>query len=472
MLEYIIYLSPLAVLFGGIFLFSFYNYKQDEKNRCFKISRILLSVSLLLTVIFYNKPMLPDVTAANRFTLLFQVLLYGGALMLLYLSRRWFVAMKLSGYRFCYGVLLAVLAGDLLIVSRHLTLTLGAMVLLLFCHYMLLKNADQQKQWSFDMRVYVTSALICTLLLLAAAAVLYWQCGTLDYKQLYVYLSVAVQNVYVYAAAAVLIFGFMFLLCLAPLHYCFTEMMGKAILPVFAYFILVPTAAYWGGFIRLHLRVLASQSGSLQLIYMGIGLLSIGVGAVGACSGKNIRKILAYSSVYHLGIVFLLLQHFTPQAAQSAFIYWLTYMLAMLGICTALFSLKIKGEYLFWQNDLAGLAYRHSYVAAMLTLFLFSLLGLPPLAGFLGIFTVLNSLIGQLHFYQVIYVLLMMLVIGYAYIQLIKTMYFEDAKETFDRADMGLYTIMLAVVLIMALLLVEPHLLWNKFDFMIEAVMQ
>ena len=146
MLENFIYMLPIIILLLGIGMFSVVNFKEDKNSKCFRISRTVLALSFVLTVIFYNKPLIVGITSANRYLLFFQTILYGGAFLILYLSRQWFSGAKISGHRFCYGVLLMVLAGDLLIVSRYLALTAGAMILLMFGHIWFLRDSSNKKQ--------------------------------------------------------------------------------------------------------------------------------------------------------------------------------------------------------------------------------------------------------------------------------------------------------------------------------------
>lgn len=470
MIESFIYLSPLIVLVFGLIIFAVKNFQNDEQMQCFKICRNVLSISFFLTVIFYNRPMFVSITSANRFTLLFQVITYICSLAVLCLSRKWFTTMKSSGHKFCYCLITSVLAADLMIVSRNLLLTLGASFLMFFSNFLMMKNAENKKDLSINVRVYLISALCFLLLMCGGIFILYLLCESFEYAAVFVYLETWQHDILVFIASSMLILGFIFMIGLAPLHFCFTETLGKVMLPVFAYFMLVPIGSYWAAFIRLNIKMLSPLTNELQLFYVAIALLSVGIGAIGTCSGQNIRKIMAYSAVYQWGIIFLMLQHFMPDAANIAFVCLVLYLLAMYGVCICLFSLKIKGEYLFMLNEFSGAACKRPYVSAMLLVFLFSLLGFPPLPGFLGIFSVLNNLSINGHYYQLVYLLVMMLFIAYAYLQIIKTFYFEKSQNSFDRADWGSYALLCLQAIIMTIITLKPHFLLEDLNFMMEAV--
>ena len=115
MLESTIYLSPLIVLLSAVFILMFSEHGEDEQYACFKFSKIMMLLAFALTIIFYNKPLIADITSGDKYTALFECLLYSGSLALLYLSRKWFASMNVSGYMFCGGIFVALLFGSLLI---------------------------------------------------------------------------------------------------------------------------------------------------------------------------------------------------------------------------------------------------------------------------------------------------------------------------------------------------------------------
>jgi NADH-quinone oxidoreductase subunit N len=459
MLEHLIYLLPLLVLLGGIIFYALVNFKQDETSKCFRFSRILLVSGLALNVIFYNKPMIAEITSANRLTASFIVLLYIEALVIVYAARKWFSNMKQSGGQFCYMLLLGVLAGSLLIVSKNLALTTAAIILFVWGNYGMLQKTDNSKQTVETNRLYLGVATTCITLFVVALILVYKFCQSFDYVDIALYLANSPHTATVFAIGAILVLGYMFLFAAAPLHYWLTEVSGKMTMPVFAYFMLIPNIAYLLSFIRLNLRVLQPLNSELQLFYVGVAFMSMFVGAVGTCSSQNIRKIFAYISVYYIGNVFLVLQHTTPVAAQAVIIYWIVYLLAMTGLCLTLFSLKARGEHLLVLNEFSGVVYKCPLVAITMIFFMFSLLGFPPFTGALGLFAILNNLAAQNHFYCLLYVLLTLMMTGYAYLHIIRTLYFEDSRNNFDRADFGLSCLLVILTGLMIYLVLQPQYL-------------
>lgn len=468
MLENLIYFSPMLVLLTAFFVLMFGD--REEEYNCFRFSRVMLMLGLILTIIFYNKATLPNWTVGNKFSWLFDMLLYGYSLALLYPSRKWFVSMNMPAYTFCGCLMLTVLSGSLLNCSVNLALTGGCCIILMLSNYMMLRFAANKKETNLESNIYLFLVLISVLIFAVGTIWLYRQSGSLMYDDLRAYLEANRNGVWAFAVAAGIICVFLFLLAVAPLHFWLTETLGKTILPVFAYFIFIPIIPVLAGFIQLNVLAFAPLLGHLRLFYIAVALLSVSLGAIGACCGQNIYKILACSAVYHLGFLFMPMSKFSQNGVNSGFLYLFAYLLSMYGICVCLFGLKKKGEYLSLLSDFDGAAYKRPYISAMLTIFLFSLLGLPPFLGFLGVFSVLNYMAMYHHFYQLLYMLAMMLIVSYSYIQIVRNLYFDDRKAAFDRADSGIYTAILLIAGLMIVGMLQPHYLIIDFRAMLETI--
>lgn len=470
MLESIIYLSPLIVLLSAILMLMFPEHTEDEQYGCFRFSRLMMLLAFLLSVIFYNKPLIASITQGSHFTLLFEGLLYLSGLSLLYLSRKWFASMNISGYVFCGGIFIALLFGSLLIRSENVLLSVICCIFMIIGNYVMLRAASAKRETSSSDMIYLVSAVFCILMMISALLVFYNYSADFDYSSVKEMLEKNLHSPILFGACAAVILTLMFMIGIAPLHFWFTETLGKTILPVFAYFMLVPVCAGWAGLIRINIEVFAPVSDSLHIFYKTVALSSVVIGALGACSGQNIRKILAYSTVYHWGIIFLVMQSFSLNAVNTGVIYMLVYFLATYGMCTCLFGIKVKGDYLSMLSEFAGAAYKRPYISAMMTVFVFSLLGLPPFLGFFGVFSALSYLAKHDSFYQFGFILLMMIVLSYAYLQIIKNLYFEKSEENFDRSDAGIYTAILLNCLLMIVIMLKPHYLMHDVAVMIASV--
>lgn len=472
MIENFIYTSPLLLLAGALIFLLMEKREPENAGNIFRATKLYMLISFSLTAVFYNKAGFEPYMRAGLFTLPFQILTYLGGFSVILLSRKWYTGLNVSGYTFCTGLILSLLCGNILILSNNLGLTSTALFGLMGSQTLLLYHAERKKETSLSVLVYTAGAAGTTILLLAGCLYFKLNAGNLDYNTLAGYIQKHPWDLYSYAAAYMMLIAFLFVFGQTPLHFWFTESMGLVILPVLTYFMLVPVFACWAGFIRLNILAFGSLQNQLEIFYHIIAVFSLVIGALGSCSGKNMRKTLAYSTVFHLGIILLIIRSFTPEALNGAFIYLFSYLLAMLGICTSLYGFKIKGEYLFMLSDFEGAAYKRPYLCALMTVFLFSLIGFPPFLGFLGLFSVLNNLIGQHNFITLTILLTTLIIISYSYLQIIKTMYFENSKDNFDRVDTGIYMALWLNTALMIFIMLQPRWLVQDLDLMLEDIFQ
>ncbi|MDO4162108.1 MAG: proton-conducting transporter membrane subunit [Pseudomonadota bacterium] len=472
MIENLLYFSPFLILFAGALALFFCHWQDISVSWSFRLAKIFTVLGWGTSIIFYNRSALPDIMNANLFSALFSGLMFAAICATLFLSRKWYASMNMSGSAFCCGLLISAIGGMTLALSEHLLLTAAGIILLLAANYILFLHADKKKEIYLSYRLYFSLAVLVLFFLLGAVLFLFWQTNNLSYSVLGEFFTADANRISVFAAAIVLVLTFVFLLGLSPLHFWYTETAGQIILPVFTYFTLVPVGICWAAFIKLNAGVLSALEPNLSFLYQGLAVSALFIGAIGACSGKNIRKIFAYSTVYQQGLIFLMLQRLSPDALNTAFLYLVTYLLAMYGVCTCLYGLKNKGEYLFMLSDFEGASFRKPYISATLTVFLFSLIGFPPFLGFLGLFSVVSDLVLHNNFYQLFFVLTALIILAYAYLQIIKTLYFEDSNIAFDRADRGIYTAIMLIVLLMIVFMLHPHFLAQDTEEILESILR
>lgn len=471
MIESILYLSPFGIMGGGVLLLLLCYLRESSTGVSFRLAKIFTVIGFGASVIFYNRSAFPEMMQANYFSLMFLVLMFAAMCATLFLSRKWYSSMNISGSLFCCGLLLSGFAGLLLVMSENLGLTFCSIGGLLVANYLLFIHADKKKEVYVSSRLYALSALTVWALMTGITVYLGSQNADLTYASLETYFENNTESGMVFAVAAAIVLVFVFLLGLSPLHFWYTETTGQIVLPVFTYFTLVPVSVYWAAFIKLNIQVFAPVEPRMSIFCQGLALLSLFAGAIGACSGKNIRKIFAYSSVYHQGIIFLMLQRLSPDALNTAFVYLVVYLVAMYGVCACLFGLKNKGEYLFMLSDFEGASFKRPYISAALSIFLFSLIGFPPFLGFLGMFAVFSDLVLHNNFYQLAALLTALVILAYSYLQIVKTLYFENSNIAFDRADRGIYAAVLLTILLMIVLIVQPHFLMQDLEWILEGAL-
>ncbi len=154
-------------------------------------------------------------------------------------------------------------------------------------------------------------------------------------------------------------------------------------------------------------------------------------GAVAAIGQTNLKRLIAYSSIGHIGYALAGLATGTNEGIQSSIIYITIYILMNLGLFSCLLMMKRNDEYYEDIHDLSGVSKNHPLLALSLLVILFSLAGIPPLAGFFAKFYIFKSVIEQSMYFLAIVGLLSTVIAAFYYLRIIKIIYFDKEKEKF-----------------------------------------
>jgi NADH-quinone oxidoreductase subunit N len=192
----------------------------------------------------------------------------------------------------------------------------------------------------------------------------------------------------------------------------------------------VPKFAAIMAFIRLLMQPFSSFFHYWQIMIAGLIVASVIIGALGALMQQHLRRLLAYSSIGHIGFVCLGFMAGEASAIISIVLYMIIYMITLVGIFATLLQLHARGHGIELMEDLAGLNHSYPYHAFILATLLFSLAGIPPLAGFWVKFYILQSAVAAGWYGLSITVVLAGVVSAFYYLRLIKVMYFDGAVDT------------------------------------------
>ncbi len=400
--------------------------------------------------------------------MLFKVIVYLLLLGNMYISLKWFLGDDRPSFRFYFLIVLmqllliaAVSAEDLLVFMLFLQ---GGVLLT----YLLMRTELDPDEAYPEIRRFGVIALIYAGIGLAGVWGLFSLSGSFDFGAVSAYLKVHQQEAAVFAACAMILVSLLFVLGVAPFHFWMSGAFSEAILPVSGYLSIVPLFAYYACLLNLVSGVMMPVYPLLRPAIEVFAVLSVVIGAVGANGENNVRRLFVYSRIFVIGVVLSVLLTFSSAAGFSGFVYLLVSMLALTGIYTVFYAFKSKGDYLSDLNDIAGLAESKPYLAAAVLLFMTSLLGFPPLIGFLGMVIVVNHLV-DLHSYGLLLTVIFgILMMASAYLRVIKVMYFDSKHRGFDRVDRGIYVILLADVVIIVALLLSPRELLGAVEQMLR----
>ena len=236
MIESILYLSPFGIMGGGVLLLLLCYLRESSTGVSFRLAKIFTVIGFGASVIFYNRSAFPEMMQANYFSLMFLVLMFAAMCATLFLSRKWYSSMNISGSLFCCGLLLSGFAGLLLVMSENLGLTFCSIGGLLVANYLLFIHADKRKEVYVSSRLYALSALTVWALMTGITVYLGSQNADLTYASLETYFENNTESGTVFAVAAAIVLVFAFLVyrdnrtnCFAGV-YLFYTCAGKCVL--------------------------------------------------------------------------------------------------------------------------------------------------------------------------------------------------------------------------------------------------
>src|SRR5665811_214863 len=260
-----------------------------------------------------------------------------------------------------------------------------------------------------------------------------------------------------------IVFGLVFLLAglcfkisAVPFHMWTPDVYEGAPTPVTAFFASAPKVAALAVFTRVALTAFPGIVPQWQQIVVFVSIASMALGAFAAIGQKNIKRLMAYSSIGHMGFALVGLAAGTPEGVQGVLVYMTIYVVMTLGTFAVILSMRRDGALVEDISDLAGLARTHPTMAFFLAMLLFSLAGIPPLAGFFAKFYVfLAAIKAGLYILAVIGVITS--VIGaYYYLTIVKIMYFDEPVSSFQRMPGSLRLVLGVSGLIVMLFFAYP----------------
>jgi NADH-quinone oxidoreductase subunit N len=225
--------------------------------------------------------------------------------------------------------------------------------------------------------------------------------------------------------------------------------------PVTAFFASAAKMAAVAITVRVVMTAFPGVTDQWRQILIFVAILSMALGAFAAIGQSNIKRLMAYSSIGHMGFALVGLAAGTEQGVQGVLVYLSIYLTMTLGTFAAILSMRVGDVYVEKISDLAGLSRTNAPMAIFLSAMMLSLAGIPPLAGFFAKWYVFNAAI-QAHLYPLAVIgVLMSVVACFYYLRIVKVIYFDEPAPGFERASPAV-----TAVLIVASLLVVGFSFW------------
>jgi NADH-quinone oxidoreductase subunit N len=333
--------------------------------------------------------------------------------------------------RFEYPVLiLLATTGMLMLISAAdlIALYLGLELMSLALYVVAAIDRDSARSSEAGLKYFVLGALSSGMLLYGASLV-YGFTGTVAFTGI---AKAASQGSVGLIFGLVFLFaGFCFKVSAVPFHMWTPDVYEGAPTPITAFFAAAPKVAGIAMFVRTSIMAFPSILPEWQQIVVFVAIASMALGAFAAIGQRNIKRLMAYSSIGHMGFALIGLAAGTAQGIQGVLIYMAIYLAMTLGTFAVILAMRREGEMVEEIADLSGLAGTHPVRAFFLAMLLFSLAGIPPLAGFFAKFYVFLAAIKAGLFALAVIGVVTSVVGAYYYLAIVKTMYFDDPAKPF-----------------------------------------
>ena len=290
-------------------------------------------------------------------------------------------------------------------------------------------NRDNLKSSEAGLKYFVLSALSSGLLLYGCSLI-YGFAGSTNFDTIAVQLN-SDEQVFTFGIVFILV-GLAFKISAVPFHMWAPDVYEGSPTTVTLFFTMVPKIAALTVFIRFLYVPFLNMIDQWQMILVFISIASMLFGAIAAIGQTNLKRLIAYSSIGHIGYALAGLASVSNEGIQSSIVYIIIYIIMNLGLFSCLLMLKKNDKYYEDISDLSGLSKNHPLLSLSLLIILFSLAGIPPLAGFFAKFYIFKSVIEQSMFFLAIVGLLSTVVAAFYYLRIIKIIYFDPEKEKFD----------------------------------------
>jgi len=369
-----------------------------------------------------------DSFVLDKLAVVLKIFIYLTAFITFLYSRQYNDDRRIPSNEFYVLGLLSVL-GMMILVSSYdlLTLFLGLELLALPIYAMVALQRGKSRCIEAAMKYFVMGAL-ATGMLLYGMSMIFGATHSLDIAQIAKILSTtpATQNLIFIFGLVFLMAGIAFKLGAAPFHMWVPDVYDGAPTSVTLFISTAPKIAAFGLIIRLLVEALPGLHVQWQAVWIVIAILSMAIGNIVAIVQSNIKRLLAYSSIAHMGYMILGLACGTKHGNAAALFYMISYSIMTLGAFGMITLMSKAGFEANDISDFAGLNNRNPWLAFLMLVILFSMAGIPPLVGFIAKVGVLESLI-QVHLVWLAVVAILFAIIGaYYYIRVVKVMYFGD----------------------------------------------
>ena len=423
--ELFLSISIFLILMIGVFV-------KKSFNLIFNFSSliIIITIAIILNNNNSTEKVFLDSFVRDEFSNFFKILILVSSLFVLNSSKNFIIDNKLNKFEYPIIILISILGMFFMVSSNDLILFyLGLELQSLSLYILAAIDRDNLRSSESGIKYFVLSALSSGLLLYGCS-LLYGFTGSTNFE--FISNELNKSNTGAIFAMVFILVGLAFKISAVPFHMWTPDVYEGSPTSITSYFAAVPKVAGLAVLIKFMFIPFSNILMEWQTIIIFISIASMILGAVAAIGQKNLKRLLAYSSIGHMGYALAGIATGAISGYQSSIIYITIYVIMNIGAFSCLYLMKKDGVYKENISDLSGVSKKHPLLAISFLIILFSLAGIPPLGGFFAKFYIFSSVLEQKMYTLAIIGLLTTVISAFYYLKIIKTIYFEENKLSFD----------------------------------------
>ncbi len=444
--EYLRILPEIILTIAGVLIMFLAALQKDEENRglFFGVTATALLAALVGALIAYQNPgpafmmkagdiaTAPSMLIIDGFATFFRVLVIGVGLLTLLASSNYLRAERANSAEYYALLLFSIVGQSILASANELIMVFIGIEISSIASYILAGYLRDDKRNNESALKYFLLGSFATAFLLYGVAWIYGVTGTTNLTEIrHALLSPGSANsmVLIGTAAALMFVGFAFKVSAAPFQIWAPDVYQGAPAPVSAFMSAGPKAAAFAVFIRVYTTAFGPIANRWEPFVWGSAILTMVIGNFAALTQTNIKRMLAYSSIAHAGYVLVAITANSEIGIAAAMFYLAAYVFMNVGAFAVVTYFARQGERYVNVEDLAGLGQHQPMIAAMMTIFLLSLIGVPLTGGFFGKFYIFRAALDSNLVWLTVIGLLNSAVAAYYYLRIIVVMYFREAGD-------------------------------------------
>jgi NADH-quinone oxidoreductase subunit N len=451
--EIFLSLSIMFLLMLGVFV-----KKSYKLVSLLSIFSLVIAIGLVINQNNETIKVFNDSYIIDEFSIFMKILTFLFSIFVLFTSQDYIKKNNIDKIEYPIIILASVLGMILMISSYDLIVFYLGLELQSLCLYILAAfKRDNEKSTEAGLKYFVLSALASGLLLYGCS-LLYGFTNSTNFSVISEKLDAS--NTGAVFGLVFIIVALAFKVSAAPFHMWTPDVYEGSPTSVTSFFVLVPKIAALSVFIRFMYVPFINVIDQWQIIIIFLSVTSMILGATAAIGQNNIKRLMAYSSIGHIGYALAGVATGTTLGIQSTLMYLSIYLFMNLGAFCCI--LLMRRENIFYENivELSGLSKNHPRLALCFLVIFFSLAGIPPLAGFFAKFYIFTAVIESEMYTLAIIGLVTTVVSAFYYLRIIKIIYFDKPKKPFENVyDLGLKVPLVASSILILIYFVNPSVL-------------